>query len=56
MLRYRDPRTQHAGAQIPFRSSVTLGELRNFPVPSLSYLQNGDNSVCMVLLRSAKLS
>ena len=53
VLRYRDSRTQHAGAQIPFRSSVTLGKLRNFPVPSLSYPQNGDNSVCLVLLWSA---
>ena len=54
VLRYRDSRTQHAGAQIPFRSSVTLGKLRNFPVPSLSYPQNGDNSVCLELLEKKR--
>ena len=32
-----------------------MGKLRNFPVPSLSYLQNGDNSVCLGLLWSAEL-
>ena len=37
----------------PFQEQCNLGRLRNFPVRSLSYLQNGDNSVCLVLLWSA---
>lgn len=51
VLKYRDSRSRQSGLQTPFRSSVTLGKLCNFPVPSLSYLPNGDNSVCLVLLQ-----